>query len=100
MENTNRPRKAGVIQGIIIVFIFMLPMMAIVALMPVVPAIAENFKDMPNIMTWAPLVLSAPGLCIALVSPYAGYLVDRFGRRKLLIVTMILYGAGGMVPFF
>lgn len=100
MITTSQPRQAGAIQGIIIVLINMLPMMAIVALMPVVPAIVENFKDIPHITTWAPLVLSAPGLCIALVSPYAGVLVDKFGRRRLLIATMILYGVGGLIPFF
>jgi len=93
-------RKAGTLQGIILIFIFMMPMMAIVALMPVVPAIAEHFNYMPNIMTWAPLVLSAPGLCIALVSPYAGFLVDKFGRKKILIITLFLYGLGGIAPFF
>ncbi len=93
-------RKAGPPQAIIIVLISMLPMMAIVALMPAVPAIKDNFKDIPGIDTWAPLVLSAPGLCIALVAPYAGYLSDKFGRRNLLLVTMILYGAGGIIPFF
>ena len=93
-------RKAGTIQGIIIILIFMMPMMAIVALMPVVPAIAEHYKDMPNIMTWAPLVLSAPGLCIALVSPYAGFLIDRFGRKRILLWTLFLYGFGGILPFF
>ena len=100
MHPAHHHRKAGVVQGIILIFIFMMPMMAIVALMPVVPAIAEHFSYIPNIMTWAPLVLSAPGLCIALVSPYAGYLIDRFGRKKILIVTLLLYGFGGMAPFF
>ena len=93
MEQPGQVRKAGTIQGIIIILVAMLPMMAIVALMPIVPAIVDNFKDMSNIMTWAPLVLSAPGLCIALVSPYAGFLTDKFGRRNLLIFTMVLYGA-------
>ena len=46
------------------------------------------------------MVLSAPGLCIALTAPYAGYLTDKFGRRNLLILTMVLYGAGGIIPFF
>ena len=96
----NEPRKAGTAQAIVIILVSMLPMMAIVALMPVVPAIAENFKHIPGISTWAPMVLSAPGLCIALTAPYAGYLADKFGRRNLLIVTMVLYGIGGIVPFF
>ena len=100
MIPSNQPRKAGAVQAVIIILINMLPMMAIVALMPVVPAMVENFKDMQHIMTWAPLVLSAPGLCIALLAPYAGVLIDKFGRRNLLIITMVLYGAGGVLPFF
>jgi MFS family permease len=100
MTQLNQPRKAGPVQAIVIILINMLPMMAIVALMPVVPAMVDNFRDMENIMTWAPLVLSAPGLCIALLAPYAGVLIDKFGRRKLLIITMVLYGAGGVLPFF
>jgi MFS family permease len=100
MSEINQPRKAGTIQAIVIIFINMLPMMAIVALMPVVPAIKDNFKNMPNIMTWAPLVLSAPGLCIALLSPYAGFLTDKLGRRKLLMIFIFLYGFGGVLPFF
>lgn len=96
MEN----QKAGFLQAVIIIAISLLPMMAIVALMPVIPAIVQNFKNMSNIMTLAPMVVSAPGLCVALFSPYAGYLTDKLGRRKLLLIFTILYGLGGILPFF
>ena len=93
-------RQAGIAQGIIIVAIGLLPMMAIVALMPIVPLLVKEFSYMPNIRTWAPLVLSAPGLCVALLAPFAGWAADRYGRRKLAIGFAALYGLGGMVPFF
>ena len=93
-------RQAGIAQGIIIVAIGLLPMMAIVALMPIVPLLVKEFSHMPNIRTLAPLVLSAPGLCVALLAPFAGWAADRFGRRKLAIWFAALYGVGGMVPFF
>ena len=93
-------KKAGTAQAIVIIIINMLPMVAVVALLPIVPAIVENFKEIPNIMTWAPLVLSAPGLCVALFSPYAGYLTDKLGRRNLLLIFTMLYGIGGILPFF
>jgi MFS family permease len=96
MEN----QKAGIAQASVIIATSLLPMMAIVALMPVIPAIVQNFKGMSNIMTWAPMVVSAPGLCVALFSPYAGYLTDKLGRRKLLLIFTILYGLGGILPFF
>lgn len=94
------PRQAGIAQGIVIVAIGLLPMMAIVALMPIVPLLVKEYSHMPNIRTLAPLVLSAPGLCVALLSPFAGWAADRFGRRKLAIWFAALYGVGGMLPFF
>ena len=66
----------------------------------IVPALVQHFKDVPGIQTWAPLVLSAPGLCVALFSPFAGALTDRIGRRRLLLVFATLYGLGGILPFF
>lgn len=98
METT--PRRAGLPQAMVIIAIGLLPMMAIVALMPIVPALVRNFQDVPNIQTLAPLVLAAPGLCVALCSPFAGALTDRIGRRRLLLIFTVLYGLGGIVPFF
>ncbi|MFG6428956.1 MFS transporter [Roseateles sp. LYH14W] len=98
MQTTQR--RAGLPQGLIIIAISLLPMMAIVALMPIVPLLVKNFQHVPNIQTLAPLVLSAPGLCVALLSPFAGWLADRVGRRKLAIIFAAVYGVGGMVPFF
>lgn len=96
MEN----KKAGLPQALVIIATSILPMMAIVTLMPVIPAIVQQFKDMVNIMTIAPMVVSAPGLCIALFSPFAGYLTDRLGRRNLLLIFTVFYGLGGILPFF
>jgi MFS family permease len=77
-----------------------LPMMAIVTLMPIVPALVRNFQNVAGIQTLAPLVLSAPGLCVALFSPFAGVLADRIGRRRLLLIFTTLYGIGGVLPYF
>ncbi|NDY91871.1 MFS transporter [Ideonella livida] len=93
-------RTAGLAQGLVIVVIGLLPMMAIVTLMPIVPALVKNFQHVPGIQTLAPLVLSAPGLCVALFSPFAGALTDRIGRRRLLLIFTTLYGLGGVLPFF
>jgi len=93
-------RRAGIAQGLVIVLIGLLPMMAIVTLMPIVPALVRNFQHVPHIQTLAPLVLSAPGLCVALFSPFAGVLTDRLGRRRLLLIFATLYGLGGVLPYF
>jgi hypothetical protein len=54
------PRRAGWPQGLVIIMVGILPMMAIVTLMPIVPALVRNFQHVPGIQTLAPLVLSAP----------------------------------------
>ncbi|MFY7825914.1 MAG: MFS transporter [Flectobacillus sp.] len=96
----SQTRIAGIPQGIIITLISILPMMAVITLMPVVPTLRNNFKDIPHIDILAPFVISAPGLCVALFAPYAGYLADKLGRRKLLLIFSFLYGIGGVIPFF
>ncbi len=94
------PRRAGWPQGLVVIMVGILPMMAIVTLMPIVPALVKNFQNVPGIQTLAPLVLSAPGLCVALFSPFAGALADRIGRRRLLLIFTTLYGIGGVLPYF
>ena len=51
-------RRAGIAQGLVIIMIGILPMMAIVTLMPIVPALVGNFQHVPGIQTLAPLVLA------------------------------------------
>lgn len=94
------PRRAGFPQALVIIAIGILPMMAIVTLMPIVPALVKAFPEVGGIQTLAPLVLSAPGLCVALFSPFAGTLTDKLGRRRLLLIFTTLYGIGGVLPFF
>jgi MFS family permease len=93
-------RKAGFWQALVVILLNQLPMMAIVALMPALPTLMEHFKDVENKDLLVPMILTAPGICIALIAPFAGVLVDKFGRRKLLIWFTAIYGLGGILPFF
>jgi MFS family permease len=62
---------------------------------PVLPLMSEVFADTPNAAFLTRLVLTMPALFIVLSSPLAGYLVDRFGRKKLLLSAVLLYGIAG-----
>ncbi len=62
---------------------------------PVLPLINEAFAGAPNAPLLTRLVLTMPALFIVLSSPVAGYLVDRFGRKKLLLTATLLYGVFG-----
>lgn len=87
-------------QGLIIVISAFLPLFAIVSMFPALPSIIDHFKDHPNARDLVPLMVSAPGLAIALTASFAGILVDKFGRVKPLLWATFFYGVFGIAPFF
>ena len=44
--------------------------------------------------------LPLPALFIVIGAPFAGILLDKWGRKPVLIVTLILYGLVGSAGFF
>lgn len=93
-------RQADWRQGWILVMAGFLPVMAIIALSPTLPTLLAHFRDVGNPQLMVPLLITAPSACIALFAPAAGVVVDRFGRRKLMLWAMAVYGIGGFIPFF
>ncbi|HEK1686697.1 TPA: MFS transporter [Pseudomonas putida] len=75
-----------------------LPILGAVLIAPVLPRIAGHFADSGNVAVLVPIVLTLPALMIALFSPLAGALSDRLGRKRLLVLAMILYGICGPLP--
>ena len=73
--------------------------MAIISLAPTLPTLMEHFKNVPYASVLVPMLLTAPSICIALLAPVAGVITDRYGRRRLLLVSLALYGFGGVLPF-
>lgn len=87
-------------QGMTIVAAGFLPIFAIVSMFPLVASMIQHFADDPDARAKVPLMVTAPGLTIALLSPFAGFFVDRFGRRRLLLGSTFFYGVFGVAPFF
>jgi MFS family permease len=52
----------------------------------------------PDARGKVPAMIGAPGLAMALIAPFAGMLVDKFGRRPLLLASTLLYGVSGAAP--
>ncbi|WP_227711384.1 MFS transporter [Novosphingobium ovatum] len=77
-----------------------LPVFAIIAMFPVVGAIITHFKDDPDAAIKVPAMVTAPGYAIALLAPFVGAVVDRFGRRRMLLACTFFYGIVGTAPFF
>jgi len=62
-------------------------------LIPVLPQLQEALKLNEFKSSMVITAFSVPGLLI----PLAGFLSDRFGRKKVIIPGLILYGLGGII---
>jgi len=93
-------RTAGLIQALLITCLTSLPAIAIVSLVPAIPLLLRQFSSVPNASVLVPLIVTAPGICITLLSPLAGLLADKFGRRNMVLGALVLYALAGSGPLF
>lgn len=85
--------------AILLILTAIMPTMGIVALVPVLPMLLREFAAVPGSAVLVPVALTIPALCIALFSPVAGAMSDRFGRKPVLLIALLIYGVVGALPF-
>lgn len=73
----------------------MMTVMAGATIAPSLPEMTKAFLGNPSAETLVKLVLTIPGLFIALTSPISGWFIDKFGRIKLLAFMLLLYAIAG-----
>jgi len=74
--------------------------MSVITISPALPAMSAEFSGLPNGKFIVQMVLTIPALFIAITSPLAGILIDRYGRMKLLWAAMVLYAIAGTAGFY
>ncbi|MEQ8300530.1 MAG: MFS transporter [Hyphomonas sp.] len=99
-QSISPTKQASSLHGVLIVFAAVMPVMAIISLIPVVPLLEKEFADTPGSAFLVPIALTVPALCLALFSPLAGWLADRVGRKSLLVTSLLIYSVIGVLPFF
>ncbi|GGY40683.1 MFS transporter [Streptomyces omiyaensis] len=77
-----------------------LPVLGAVLLAPVLPRMQDHFADVPGSAALVPVVLTIPALALALLAPFAGMIVDRLGRKRLLVAATALYAVFGTAPLW
>ncbi len=92
--------SAGLLQGIGLVALSAMPTMAIVSLIPNLPQLLAHFRHVPYGALLVPMILTIPTLCIALFSPLIGMAADRWGRRPVLCVSLVVFAVLGVMPMF
>jgi MFS family permease len=93
-------RKAGTLQGVILLLPVTMAVMGLIVLVPVLPQMMRQFHAVPGAQYLVPLVLTLPALCIAVLAPIAGAIVDAIGRRRTLIGALVIYSVAGVMPIF
>lgn len=83
-----------------LLFISTLTIMSGATISASLPDIAARFADVENVALLSRLVLTLPAIFIAMFSPIAGFLVDRFGRRPLLLASLALFAVAGASGLF
>ena len=71
---------------------------AIVA--PALPQISAAFSDVKNAEILTKLMLTLPALIIAVAAPITGKLLEKYGRIKVLVVSLVIYAIAGTSGFW
>lgn len=72
-----------------------LTVMAGAIIAPALPEISKVYAHLPDAELLSKLILTLPALFIAVLAPVAGYFVDKNGRRKVFLFSLLLYAAAG-----
>ncbi|MBQ9916342.1 MAG: MFS transporter [Microbacterium sp.] len=95
---THRIHRAGTAQGILLLAGSCMPVLGSVLITPVLPQLSAHFAATPGSEVLVPMIVALPALFIALMAPFAGQIVDRVGRKPLLLVAMVVYALVGTAP--
>jgi MFS family permease len=105
-DASRRPTTAGGVVGpptataVTLLAASTLTVMAPTIVAPALPSIAREFAGVAQADLLVPLVLTLPALVIAVTASGAGALVDRIGRRPVLLGGIVLYGLAGGTGLF
>src|SRR4051794_19624838 len=93
-------RPAGPAQAVVLLLSSCLAVLGAVLLAPALPHIEDAFAGTAGVKALTPVVLTAPALVIGLTAPFAGRVVDRIGRKRLLVAALVVYAFVGTAPLW
>jgi len=96
----NESKSSSILREVSLLLTSTLVILAPLVVSPALPKMASFFSGISNAETLVKLVITLPALAIAIGSPIVGIIIDKWGRRWMLISSIVLYGISGTISFF
>jgi ACDE family multidrug resistance protein len=75
----------------------LMAVMGVASLTPAFPGVIAHFGIAPQQVGWLIAAFTLPGI---LMTPVTGILADRYGRKAVLVPSMLVFGLAGFACFF
>ena len=95
-----KQKTKSLLQELFILLSGTLTVMAGATISPILKEMATFFNEIPNIGLVSQLVLSVTSLAIAVGALFIGFIIDKFGRKPVLVTTTVLYAIFGTMGFY
>ena len=86
--------------GLLILVTPMGSALALAGLIPILPAISKHFAEIPHVDALVRSLVTVVSVAMVLGATATGYLVERFGIRKVLMIGALLFTISGFTGFF
>lgn len=93
-------RKAGLAQLVLLMAGLCMPVLGATVIAPVLPQMGRHFSGTPGSGVLVPMLLALPALFMALAGPFAGFLADKVGRKRILLAGLVAYAVVGTAPLY
>jgi predicted MFS family arabinose efflux permease len=100
VERAAATRSPGTAQLLVLLAASCLSVLGAVLIAPVLPQMQAAFAAVPGAAVLVPVVLTIPALVIGLAAPFAGLVVDRVDRKRLLLIALAVYAVVGTAPLY
>jgi ACDE family multidrug resistance protein len=97
-QNNKKSKSKGKISEFIA--IATIPLVLVLGNSMLIPILPTMVSELGITKSQSSFVITLFSLTAAIFIPLAGYLSDRFGRKAVIIPSLIIYGAGGIMAGF
>ncbi|WP_157721820.1 MFS transporter [Tumebacillus avium] len=89
-----------VLRDLTLMLASMITIIGTTAIAPSLPQMAGYFGDTPNGDFLVRIALTIPALAAGLFGPLTGFVIDRWGRKRVFVAALLLYGISGISGYF